>query len=70
MAGGKIDTICWTCENAVPKYIDGEYIRGCSWSIGFVPVKGWEVSAFKYAYTNKVKKETYCVKKCPKYVKG
>lgn len=70
MAGGKIDTICWTCENAVPKYIDGKYIKGCSWSIKFKPVDGWEINKFYYKYNKTTTKETYCVKKCPKYVKG
>lgn len=70
MPGKKIDTICWYCENAVPQIKDGEYIRGCSWSIGFVPVPGWEASTFRRACKGKVEKETYCVEKCPKYVKG
>ena len=32
-------TLCWSCANAVPS-ADGK--RGCSWSIGLKPVKGWD----------------------------
>ena len=50
-------TLCWDCANAVP---DG--VRGCSWSLRFKPVKGWE------AETDKVHESaTYTVLSCPMF---
>lgn len=48
-------TLCWSCQNAVPA--DG---KGCSWSRCFKPVEGW---------TAKPNGRSYYVKKCPLYIK-
>ena len=33
------DSLCWECRNAVPNI---EKLCGCSWSMFFIPVKGWD----------------------------
>lgn len=55
----KVETLCWTCANAVP---DGE--RGCSWSIDLIPVSGWTAEK-----RGNREFDTYRVKACPLYVK-
>ena len=60
-------TLCWSCRNAVPKMVNGKYIRGCSWSTKFEPVKGWtaEKSIKNPKSANRI--ETWCVLECPEY---
>lgn len=66
----KEDTLCWTCENAVPKMEKGKLVCGCSWSMHLKPVDGWtaEKSVKNENHGNRL--ETWCVKKCPKYEKS
>lgn len=62
---GKVQSICWHCQNAVPKIFDGQYVRGCAWSIKKKPVPGW--SAEKNVLEDKI---TYRVHECPRFCKG
>lgn len=55
-------SLCCDCKNIVPNPVKK---TGCSWSINFVPVKGWE--AIK---TKKGTYESYKVLQCPRYVEG
>lgn len=65
-------TLCWCCENAVPKKDkDGKYTAGCAWSIKRQPVPGWEVSQIVNRYNDDGTIErSYCVTRCPKFVRG
>ena len=60
------DTLCWSCKNAVPS-LDGK--RGCSWSRHFKPVDGWTADPIEFAQGYKYN-NSYCVYKCPEYIKG
>lgn len=57
------ESICWSCKNAVPDRKG----RGCAWSRGFIPVKGWQ--AERKLVKNCVGEfyETYAVTECPEY---
>lgn len=67
------DTICWECRNAVPNL---EKLCGCSWSIFFVPVDGWEAepTIINHGYRDDgtliPPARSYNVKKCPYFEKG
>ena len=62
----KTPTLCWTCRNAVPKMVKGEYVCGCSWSVRLEPVKGWTAEKdVKSPKNNPI--ETWCVLECPEY---
>lgn len=61
------ESLCWTCQNAVPNKENG-----CSWSINFKPVKGWDAirqdvmhNGGKERWTRPL--ESYKVRKCPCY---
>lgn len=62
----KPQSLCWDCENAVPKVHNGKYVQGCDWSIRLQPVKGWDASGRLY---NPVAsgdiRITYLVRSCP-----
>lgn len=53
--GTKIDSICFDCRNGA---------CGCSWSMWFQPVKGWE--AIPHLRDNGYM--TYTVLKCPQFI--
>ena len=53
--GTKIESICFDCKNGA---------CGCSWSMWFQPVNGWE--AIPELYDNG--KRTYTVLKCPQFI--
>ena len=55
-------TLCLDCKNIVP---NPEKNIGCSWSINFVPVDGWE--AIK---NQKGRYESYKVIQCPNFKRG
>lgn len=62
-------TLCWECANAVPNPHTG---RGCSWSRHFQPVEGWDAQETRM-YSGKDGKysvQSYCVRKCPEFVRG
>lgn len=67
------DSLCWECRNAVPNI---EKLCGCSWSMFFIPVKGWD--AEPTIINNGMAKEgylippsnSYNVKHCPYFEKG
>ena len=62
-AAGRAQTLCWKCQNAVPKKAeDGRYIRGCRWSIARKPVDGWEAEQKTLEC-----RTTYKVISCPKF---
>lgn len=47
------EQLCWSCMNAC---------GGCSWSLDFIPVKGWK--ALKSSH------ESYRILDCPKFIRG
>ena len=67
------DSLCWECRNAVPNI---EKLQGCSWSIFFIPVKGWD--ADPTIVKNGLREDgvvipparSYYVKDCPYFEKG
>lgn len=60
-------SICWDCENAVPNKKD----RGCSWSIKFEPVEGWDAERSDLNMQHrKDNVESYIVKRCPLFKQG
>ena len=64
----KPQSLCWDCENAVPKIRDGQYVQGCDWSISLKPVDGW--NAYGRLYSPIASGEirmTYLVRSCPKF---
>lgn len=66
-----LNSICWDCQNAVPNF---EKSRGCSWSLGFKPVEGWEavrqdVAHGDYASQWHREIESYTVINCPCFKK-
>lgn len=65
----KKKTLCWDCIHAVPKFFNGEYIRGCEWSIDLEPVPGWTATKKPIKYCGKTS-VSYHVVKCPKFVRG
>lgn len=66
----KPKTLCWDCVHSVPKRINGQYVRGCEWSIKRLPVIGWEAETkiLRVAATDDC--ISYNVKSCPKFEKG
>ena len=50
---GGLETLCWKCGNA---------LGGCSWSIDFTPVEGWDAKPTAH--------NSYKVYNCPKFVRG
>lgn len=63
-------TLCWDCINAVP---DPEKHHGCSWSIMFLPVPGWDAiyaPVRAYVGNEATTTESYIVKKCPMFEEG
>lgn len=58
-------SLCENCANAVPSF-DGS--RGCSWSLDYVPVPGWEAERLEYKPIPSKTVETYCITKCPEFV--
>ena len=60
-SSGAGTSICWKCENAVPKKDDlGRYKKGCSWSVAGVPIEGWQAE-----YNRSTR--GYRVECCPKF---
>jgi hypothetical protein len=54
------NTLCWKCKRATDS--------SCSWSKEFKPVEGWE--AVQTTIKGQSYRNTYRVKKCPKFVRG
>ena len=52
------ETLCFTCENAVPSKC-----RGCEWSRTSQPVPGWTAIP-----TTPMGMPSFCVIECPKYL--
>ncbi len=65
---GFSNTICWDCENAVPN----KKGRGCSWSMSFEPVEGWDAERSDLNMQNRKQGdiESYIVKSCPLFKQG
>lgn len=67
--GWKPPSKCIDCQNAVPTR-DGR--RGCSWSRGFVPVKGWNAEkkeSKRYSRGVLIRtEESYLVIDCPEFI--
>lgn len=61
-------TLCWTCENSVPKIEYGEYTRGCNWSINKLPVEGWEAEPTRIKHQGSIITPSFLVKNCPQYI--
>lgn len=57
-------SLCWRCENCVP---NKEGTKGCSWSIYFRPVKGWDATPIPQSYKT-IPGTSYRVNKCPEFV--
>lgn len=53
--GTKIDSICFDCKNGA---------CGCTWSMWFQPVKGWEA----IPHLRDTGEMTYTVLKCPQFI--
>ena len=51
---GSHDSLCWYCDNA---------LGGCSWSMDFEPVDGWDAR-------HTAKYNAYRVFNCPRFVRG
>lgn len=66
--GGKIPTLCWFCQNAVPDN-DG---HGCEWSRHGTPVDGWDVIPSrilaKDSRGGSAETKSYHVRECPEFV--
>lgn len=66
-SGGKSDTICWDCQNAVPDKCG----HGCSWSRKLIPVDGWTAKGTRIRQKG-VNAQGYCgsyiVIRCPQFV--
>lgn len=67
---GNKHTLCWTCQRAVRKEIEGER---CPWSHDFKPVEGWEAEQKHRRVDTRTSGEiiymdTYNVKSCPLYL--
>lgn len=67
-----VETLCWSCAHAVPS-ADGE--RGCSWSLRWEPVVGWEAVRRDIKIPGKKREqdcitESYLVVSCPRYQQG
>lgn len=59
-------TLCLYCENAVPNPKKG---KGCSWSMAFEPVPGWDaVPVVIPAQNKKVDCDSFCVLSCPQFI--
>lgn len=58
-------SLCMFCRNSVP---NPRVRKGCSWSVDFVPVSGWEAVATTIHISANKKAKGYCVTKCPQFV--
>lgn len=67
---GNKHTLCWTCQRAVRKEIEG---KRCPWSHDFKPVPGWDAELkHKRIGTNvdgAAYIDSYYVRACPLYLK-
>lgn len=67
------DSLCWECKNAVPNF---DKLQGCSWSIFFVPVKGWDAiptivnNGYDKYHVLMPPTRSYHVNSCPYFEKG
>ena len=59
----KSHTICWDCANSTN--------GGCCWSREFIPVDGWEAipDRIKINANRADYEDTWCVVKCPEFVR-
>jgi hypothetical protein len=71
------ESLCWSCDNAVPKTRDGsastDYVKGCVWSIFKQPVKGWKAKRQTMKRCKGSKEPSivsYHVTKCPYYIRS
>lgn len=55
-------SLCWRCKHAVPSPIKK---TGCSWSIGFNPIPGWEAKEVFSVRDGEKVPCGYMVKSCP-----
>ena len=53
--------LCWSCGNAY---------GGCEWTDRFEPVPGWDATQTLLDQGAERMVRSYCIKSCPKYVKG
>lgn len=62
-------TLCWSCENSVPRIEDGIYTRGCNWSINKKPVEGWEAEprTLRHNGVGLAFTKSFHVISCPQY---
>ena len=63
-------SLCWCCEKAVPKKAANGEREGCSWSLYFQPVVGWDATEGKFKHDNGEDVKTYCVHSCPEFKRG
>ena len=67
------NSLRWDCKNAVPNI---EKLRGCSWSMFFIPVDGWDAeptiinNGFDSNRMPIPPARSYYVKNCPYFEKG
>lgn len=67
------DSLCWECRNAVPNL---EKLCGCSWSLFFIPVEGWDAEPTRINNGNRTDNQalppsrSYHVFSCPYFEKG
>lgn len=59
---GGNQTLCWVCQNAMPKIVNARYVCGCEWSIKRKPVPGWRATERTLE-----DRTTYKVIECPKF---
>lgn len=58
------NSLCWNCKRAC-----ADRVHQCSWSSESKPVKGWAAEPYVIREGGKKPLPTYCVKKCPKFIK-
>ena len=70
--GGNNGTLCWSCENSVPRIEDGVYTRGCNWSVNKKPVEGWEAEprTLRHNGAGLEFTKSFHVISCPQYIKS
>lgn len=63
-------SLCWCCKKAVPKRNSLGEIEGCSWSMYFQPIPGWDATPGRFKHEDGKDVITYCVNSCPEFERG
>lgn len=59
-------SLCWQCKHAVPSLVKK---TGCSWSISFKPIPGWDAKEVFSVRDGEKVPCGYMVKSCPQFEK-